>query len=366
MNKETKKIITNLIYETYHKIVPKLLEIGKDEFMLNDIGIYFRYDKSIFKKSVIDKHCTCGEYRPSSLYINIYLDGILAFAHNLYTATASTRLDIELIAKTKLISTIIHELFHHNQKIDFTISDKKKQQEKAEAMVYQKELEFQIKYYDDLIHYLGCDAWFLLLNMSTDISGIDDIKSNIDRVLKDSIEEMFPNIGYTPYEYTDSCNFLARYIFASYYDRTFNKDIYNSSENILKSEEIYDHILKFIKNYDESLSVTLKFDIDLSEIFSGVKNPRVSGYVLLKDNGKDLNEVKSIERLFNVVINKINKTAKITRKQLLKLDNKSLYNKINPEYNWDRVGTYICRYYTIDYTINCGMMTLELRKLKTL
>ena len=372
MGNERKKLVTDLIYETYHKIAPKILKIGKDEFMLNDIGIYFTYrpenleenKNNIVKPKDSDdsKTAVCGMYEADGMDILIILEGVLYIGDgDMKTALKrSIFTDLEILAKTTITAILIHELFHYNQKIDFTIPNQKKRQEIMEAMVYQKELEFQINHFHELTQLIGCDSRFLLnrIGEKYNAADIDDIKSNIDRVLKDSIEEMFPDTGYTPYEYTDSCNFLARYMYYSY-ARKVDIGTFITTEN-----EIYNRVLEFIKFYNNSEKVELKFDMDLNELLrDNFSPPRISGYVVLKDNGKDLNEVKSIERLFNILIDPINKFIELDKKRLMKLSNKKLYNSLmSAHYSG---GDYITFHTVLDYEISENEMIITLKPVKS-
>ena len=368
--KERIELISNLMYDAYHKIIPKLFTIGKDDFKIHDIAIYFEYNEDMYNE-IMNKNIksVLGEYRPASLYINICLEGIIKYAYDLISTAndVDTIFDIEIVARTKMVTTLIHELFHYNQKIDYSKKDMGSRKIKAEAMVRQKELEFQIIHYSDLIHYLGCDPYFLLLTIDTEYNNISDIKLHMDEVLRTSVEKIYPEIGFIPYEYTDSCNFLAEYIFGTYYERSFLSEdgIYDSGYCVLKTEEeIYNYTLKFINEYEKARTVKMEFDIDLSKIFTDIKKPRTSGYVVLKDNGKDLDEIKSVERLFNIIIEKIYKRHKMNLNQLKKLGANSIYRIIQPEKPMVKAGEYISTFYAITYKTEYDVMLIEMEEIK--
>lgn len=382
MNKQEKELIKHLIYEAYHFTIPRLLEIGKDDFIINNLNIFFKYDKNKMSELLDatihpynDEEGTmliCGIFYSESNSIDMRLEAIcrIAISNVEFYASNNRKVSIEKAARTCMIPILAHELFHYNQYVDYTIKDSIKRLEKEEYMVYQKSIEFILKHLCDLTYYLDCDMETLIdfeIEKGEEHS-LEELGENAALIAKNNIVKMFPKVTYTEYEYTNSCNFIARYIYNTYQHRKNHSEAYN--DKILTSEEeIYQYVRKFIDDYENARSVKMEFDVSINKFYLGndiyekINEPRCSGYVLLKENHKDLNELKSIERLFIEIMKKIDKAAGINKKQLLKLDNVSLYERVMAIKNGP--GDYLMISTIMEYSMHGDEMIIYLKNLNT-
>lgn len=140
------------------------------------------------------------------------------------------------------------------------------------------------------------------------------------------------------------------------------------NDKILISEkEIYDYTVNFINDYKKAKTVKIEFDIYIRKLYlttdtyERISEPRTSGYVLLKEDYKDLDELTSIERMFIEIQKKIDKALKIDKKHLLKLDNKDLFKKLMKTNTSS--GEYIMFSTIMEYSMRGEEMVIFLRNL---
>lgn len=381
MTKQEKKLFEYFIYEAYHITFPRLMEIGKDDFKLCNLNIFFDYDidkinmllNSTISPNSPDEESVayiCGTFNPNTMNIIMRLEAIfrIANSHDMFRMENNRKASIEKLARSCNVAILTHELFHYNQKVDFGIEDPTKRLAKEEYAVYQKTAEFIAKHMSELVDYLDCDTEFIAKDLVFDGEEhtLEELHDNAVLISKNTIKNLFPDMEYTPYEYADPCNFIARYIYSTYTVRANMSERYN--DKILISEkEIYDYTVNFINDYKKAKTVKIEFDIYIRKLYlttdtyERISEPRTSGYVLLKEDYKDLDELTSIERMFIEIQKKIDKALKIDKKHLLKLDNKDLFKKLMKTNTSS--GEYIMFSTIMEYSMRGEEMVIFLRNL---